>query len=82
MSGAGSHTVTRPLDLVRLSVDERVTVKCKNDREIKGKLHVRRGGGGVVADVGRWALCATVPLRPPTHPPFPAHPTRRRLTST
>jgi small nuclear ribonucleoprotein (snRNP)-like protein len=30
-----------PLDLIRLSIDERVYVKCRGDRELKGKLHVR-----------------------------------------
>lgn len=30
-----------PLDLMRLSIDERVYVKCRNDRELRGKLHVR-----------------------------------------
>jgi small nuclear ribonucleoprotein (snRNP)-like protein len=29
-----------PLDLMRLSIDERVYVKCRNDRELRGKLHV------------------------------------------
>jgi len=29
-----------PLDLLLLSLDERVTVKMKNDRELRGKLHV------------------------------------------
>lgn len=32
--------VEEPLDLVRLSLDERVFVKMRNDRELKGKLHV------------------------------------------
>ncbi len=36
-----STTVERPLDLIRLSLDERVHVKCKGDRELHGKLHVR-----------------------------------------
>ena len=31
-----------PLDLIRLSIDERVYVKCRGDRELKGKLHVRK----------------------------------------
>lgn len=35
-------TVEEPLDLVRLSLDERVFVKMRNDRELKGKLHVRK----------------------------------------
>ena len=28
-----------PLDLIRLSIDERVYVKCRNDRELRGQLH-------------------------------------------
>jgi len=28
-----------PLDLIRLSIDERVYVKCRNYRELRGKLH-------------------------------------------
>ena len=33
--------VEEPLDLVRLSLDERVVVKMRGDRELVGKLHVR-----------------------------------------
>lgn len=33
-------TVEQPLDLVRLSLDERVRVKMRGNREIRGKLHV------------------------------------------
>ncbi len=29
-----------PLDLIRLSIDERIYVKCRNERELRGKLHV------------------------------------------
>tara|TARA_B100001142_G_scaffold275587_1_gene284085 strand:- start:806 stop:1123 length:318 start_codon:yes stop_codon:yes gene_type:complete len=32
-------TVKEPLDLIRLSLDERVYVKLRGDREIRGKLH-------------------------------------------
>ncbi|GAX79115.1 hypothetical protein CEUSTIGMA_g6555.t1 [Chlamydomonas eustigma] len=32
-------TVKEPLDLVRLSLDERVYVKMRGDREIRGRLH-------------------------------------------
>ena len=28
-----------PLDLIRLSLDERIFVKLKNERELRGKLH-------------------------------------------
>eukprot|EP00039_Didymoeca_costata_P001570 m.53358 g.53358 ORF g.53358 m.53358 type:complete len:96 (+) comp10863_c0_seq1:33-320(+) len=31
--------VEEPLDLVRLSLDERITVKMRGDRELNGKLH-------------------------------------------
>ena len=33
-------TIDAPLDLIRLSIDERIFVKCKGDRELRGKLHV------------------------------------------
>ncbi len=36
-------TVERPLDLIRLSLDERIYVKCKGDRELRGVLHVSVG---------------------------------------
>ncbi|KAK9475450.1 uncharacterized protein V1510DRAFT_424497 [Dipodascopsis tothii] len=32
-------TVNEPLDLVRLSLDERVFVKLRGDRELRGRLH-------------------------------------------
>ncbi|KAI4268407.1 MAG: hypothetical protein L6R38_007857, partial [Xanthoria sp. 2 TBL-2021] len=32
-------TVSEPLDLVRLSIDEIVFVKLRGDRELKGRLH-------------------------------------------
>jgi hypothetical protein len=35
-----STAVERPLDLIRLSLDERIFVKTKGDRELRGKLHV------------------------------------------
>jgi U6 snRNA-associated Sm-like protein LSm3 len=41
--GAGS--VSEPLDLVRLSLDEIVFVKLRGDRELKGRLHVRLSKG-------------------------------------
>ncbi|KAI8914818.1 U6 snRNA-associated Sm-like protein-like protein LSm3 [Powellomyces hirtus] len=34
-----TRETTEPLDLVRLSLDERVYVKMRGDRELKGKLH-------------------------------------------
>jgi hypothetical protein len=38
--GAGTSSVSEPLDLVRLSLDEIVFVKLRGDRELKGRLHV------------------------------------------
>ena len=38
------HTVSaveEPLDLIRLSLDEKIYVKLRNDRELRGRLHVR-----------------------------------------
>ncbi|OJI96023.1 hypothetical protein ASPVEDRAFT_35342 [Aspergillus versicolor CBS 583.65] len=37
--GAGASSVSEPLDLVRLSLDEIVFVKLRGDRELKGRLH-------------------------------------------
>ena len=33
-------TVKEPLDLIRLSLDERIYVKLRGEREIRGRLHV------------------------------------------
>jgi U6 snRNA-associated Sm-like protein LSm3 len=35
-------TANEPLDLVRLSLNEIVFVKLRGDRELQGRLHVRR----------------------------------------
>jgi len=35
----GAATVSEPLDLVRLSLDEVVFVKLRGDRELRGRLH-------------------------------------------
>lgn len=40
-SGDQAGSVSEPLDLVRLSLDEIVFVKLRGDRELKGRLHVR-----------------------------------------
>lgn len=38
--GDAEIQLKEPLDLLLLSLDERVVVKMKNDRELRGKLHV------------------------------------------
>ncbi|WFD05670.1 hypothetical protein MVES1_001002 [Malassezia vespertilionis] len=40
VAGAG---VTQPFDLVRLSISERVCVKLRGDREVRGILHAYDG---------------------------------------
>ena len=37
---SSSQTIESPLDLIRLSIDEIITVKCRNNRSLVGKLHV------------------------------------------
>ena len=39
-SVSASDTVEQPLDLIRLSLDERVLVKCRGGRELRGVLHL------------------------------------------
>ncbi|KAJ1677963.1 U4/U6-U5 snRNP complex subunit lsm3, partial [Spiromyces aspiralis] len=39
-TGVGvAPTIEEPLDLVRLSLDERIYVKLRGDRELRGQLH-------------------------------------------
>jgi U6 snRNA-associated Sm-like protein LSm3 len=38
-SKSASQTVEEPLDLIRLSLHERITVKCRGGRVLKGVLH-------------------------------------------
>ncbi len=40
-----TNTVEEPLDLIRLSLDERIYVKMRNDRELRGRLHVSYTSG-------------------------------------
>lgn len=43
MSGAGraiAGGIEEPLDLIKLSLDEKILVKLKGNRELRGTLHV------------------------------------------
>lgn len=40
MASEDESAVKEPLDLIRLSLDERIYVKLRSDRELRGKLHV------------------------------------------
>ncbi|THU62820.1 hypothetical protein C4D60_Mb01t09150 [Musa balbisiana] len=42
MASEEESAVKEPLDLVRLSLDERIYVKLRSDRELRGKLHVHK----------------------------------------
>lgn len=37
-----TSTLQEPLDLVKLALDEKVVVKMKGNRELKGVLHVKQ----------------------------------------
>ncbi|KAF5444577.1 hypothetical protein F2P56_033701, partial [Juglans regia] len=39
MASEEDSAVKEPLDLIRLSLDERIYVKLRSDRELRGKLH-------------------------------------------
>merc|ERR1712153_26351 len=39
LTSGSAAAVEEPLDLVKLSLDERVYVKMRNERELKGRLH-------------------------------------------
>lgn len=32
-------SIETPLDIIRLAIDEKVLVKCRGDRELRGRLH-------------------------------------------
>lgn len=47
---ADEATVSEPLDLIRLSLDERIYVKMRGERELRGRLHVSFGVVLCIAD--------------------------------
>lgn len=59
-------SVEAPLDLIRLSLDERIYVKLRGERELRGKLHVR--------PPGRWQSPAAFPAHPPAAVARPTYP--------
>ena len=74
MSGSRS-VVERPLDLIRLSLDERIFVKLKGDRELRGKLNVSARARSTHAAGGTHCartVCVRVPP-PPARSPFATH---------
>lgn len=51
---AEETTVREPLDLIKLSLDERVYVKCRGERELRGRLHVSACCWLVVLKLSVW----------------------------
>ena len=39
LESAAMSTIETPLDIIRLAIDEKVLVKCRGDRELRGRLH-------------------------------------------
>lgn len=58
-SKSASQTVEEPLDLIRLSINERIKIKCRGDRVLRGRLHV--GAGRI--EVRHWRCCLCVSAR-------------------
>ena len=77
-----SKTIERPLDMIRLSLDERVVVKLKGSRELRGKLFVRCAARvqGRFQAVQGLPNSAALPTHSPS--PFPLNMPGRPLTST
>ena len=48
-------TVKEPLDLIRLSLDERIYVKLRGERELRGRLHV---SGARQSEITQQMQCA------------------------
>jgi U6 snRNA-associated Sm-like protein LSm3 len=34
------NTIEEPLDLVKFAIGKKVLIKCRGDRELRGKIHV------------------------------------------
>lgn len=49
--GEEEATVKEPLDLIKLSIDERIYVKCRGERELRGRLHVSTPQSAVDLDL-------------------------------
>ena len=61
---ADESSVKEPLDLIKLSIDETIFVKCRGKREIRGKLQVRLTR--LVLPIGWRMTSALVACRPMT----------------
>lgn len=50
--------VKEPMDLIRLSLDEKVYVKLRGDRELRGRMHV--SSGWQTTDAVAHAACSLI----------------------
>ena len=67
-----SKTIERPLDMIRLSLDERVVVKLKGSRELRGKLFVRALNSWPVPRAAPGPLPSSRPRNSRFHTPNPS----------
>ncbi|XP_035582704.1 U6 snRNA-associated Sm-like protein LSm3 [Zalophus californianus] len=58
-----TNTVEEPLDLIRLSLDERIYVKMRNDRELRGRLHSTKRNIPMLFVRGDGVVLVAPPLR-------------------
>ncbi|KAL3323994.1 hypothetical protein AABB24_038259, partial [Solanum stoloniferum] len=63
MGSEEESTVKEPLDLIRLSLDERIYVKLRSDRELRGKLHATRRTIPFLFVRGDGVILVSPPLR-------------------
>lgn len=63
MADEDAATVKEPLDLIRLSLDERIYVKLRGDRELRGRLHVRPSHPFCHVALKRFVGAYAVPLQ-------------------
>ncbi|KAK8952200.1 hypothetical protein KSP39_PZI004605 [Platanthera zijinensis] len=59
MATEEESTVKEPLDLIRLSLDERIYVKLRSDRELRGKLH--KDTHTIYSNDVQWMCCVPKP---------------------
>lgn len=59
MASEEEATVREPLDLIRLSLDERIYVKLRGDRELRGRLHVSFLSSALICSPGEGGHCLT-----------------------
>ncbi|KAL4182761.1 hypothetical protein AMTRI_Chr11g94740 [Amborella trichopoda] len=62
-AGEEESAVKEPLDLIRLSLDERIYVKLRSERELRGKLHTTKRFVKFLFVRGDGVILVSPPLR-------------------